>query len=202
MSQYFYAVSTLPMLSFDQEQPAAPAEFLDMCRGHLDPPDFELLTRALLVPSGEPTEVGLEFDPLLDGEEVVASWLNWESRLRDELVRLRGQRLEVEGSRYLSEAGYVTGVYDVAREAIAAASPLAAEEILDRARWRYLDELEAGHFFDVARLVVYYLRLQIIERRQLLRRERGEKRFAGLYAAVMPQSFSEQFGQSNLESEQ
>ncbi len=171
-----------------------------MCRAQLEPADFELLSRARLAPAGPPPAISLEFETLLDGEQVVMSWLNWESRLRDELVRSRAQKLEVDGARYLSEAPYATGVYDAAREAVGAASPLEGEEILDRARWRYLEELETGHFFDVARLIVYYLKLQLLERRSLFERERGEQRFGELYSAVMPESISEQFGQTNVES--
>lgn len=201
MSQYFYAVSTLSLLEFSQEQVPEAAEFLDMCRRELTPPELELLQQAVLVPGGEPTAVGLEYETLLDAAEVVTAWLNWESRLRDELVRLRAQKIEIDGSSYISDAAYVTGVHDVAREAISAASPLEAEEILDRARWRYLDELEAGHFFDLSKLIIYYVRLQILERRSLFRGDRGEKRFGELYSSVMPESFSEEFGQNNAESE-
>lgn len=201
MSQYFYAVSTLPLLSFEQEQVPSSAEFLEMCRAHMTPEDFELLSSARLVPGGNPVEMSLEFETMLDGLSTVNHWLTWESRLRDELVRLRAQKLEVEASRYLSDASYVGGAYDTAREALGAASPLAAEEILDRARWRYLDELEAGHFFDIVKLIVYYIKLQILERRSLLKRDRGEERFEKLYSAVMPESITREFGQSNVGSQ-
>jgi len=202
LSQYFYVVSTLPLLSFDQDHVPSSIDFLEMCKGHLEPEDLSLIERAALRPSGAPIETDLGFESLLDGEQVIRAWLAWESRLRDELVRLRGPKLEVDAARYLSEAGYVTGAYEVAREALGAASPLEGEEILDRARWRYLDELEAGHFFDIAKLIVYYLKIQVLERRALFNRERGEERFGTLYSAVMPKSFSDEFGQNNLESEQ
>lgn len=202
MSQYFYLVATLPLLSFDQEHIPSSQEFLALCRSHLESEDFALLSRALLKPSGDTTALSLDYEPILDGERVVQAWLTWESRLRDELVRLRAQRLGMDASGYLSDAAYVTGVYEAAREAIGSASPLDGEELLDRARWSYLDELESGHFFDIARLIVYFLRLQLLERRALFDRERGKKRFGELYAAVMPESFADQFGDTNRESEE
>lgn len=202
MSQYFYLVSTLPLLSFEQDHTPSSIEFLELCRSQIEPEDLALLERARLAPDGAPIPVDLEFETLLDGQQTVRAWLNWESRLRDELVRLRAPKLETDASRFLSEAGYATGVYETAREAVSAASPLEAEELLDRARWRYLDELESGHFFDIAKLIIYYLKVQILERRALFSRERGEERFDAVYSAVMPESFSEEFGENNVESEE
>lgn len=201
MSPYYYVASTLPLLSFDEERPPSSTEFLDMCRDRLEPEDFSLLERAALTPNGDPSAVDLEFETLLDGPHVVAAWLSWESRLRDELIRLRAPKLDVDGGRHLSGAAYTTGVYEIAREAVVAASPLEGEEILDRARWRYLDELEVGHFFDVAKLIIYYLKVQILERRSLFDRKHGEQRFGALYSAIMPEGFSEEFGHNNLERE-
>jgi hypothetical protein len=44
------------------------------------------------------------------------------------------------------------------------ASILEAEKILDQARWNFLDALSFGHYFDFDYLLVYGLKLKILER--------------------------------------
>ena len=53
----------------------------------------------------------------------------------------------------------------IAKAILALDSPRAADEELDRVRWRVLEELAFGHYFDVETLVVYLLKLRILERR-------------------------------------
>jgi Protein of unknown function (DUF2764). len=43
-------------------------------------------------------------------------------------------------------------------------SPREGERILDEARWRFLEELAIGHYFDRDVLITYALRLKILER--------------------------------------
>ena len=54
---------------------------------------------------------------------------------------------------------------EIARHLLALDSPLAADEELDRLRWRFLEELAFGHYFDLETLVIYRLKLRILERR-------------------------------------
>jgi hypothetical protein len=48
--------------------------------------------------------------------------------------------------------------------AILNASPLDAEKALDETRWKALDELATGHYFDLDFLISYALKLRILER--------------------------------------
>jgi hypothetical protein len=41
---------------------------------------------------------------------------------------------------------------------------LEAEKSLDLERWRFLDEVSAGHYFDIDSLIVYALKLKILIR--------------------------------------
>ena len=59
-------------------------------------------------------------------------------------------------------------------------SPLAAEGVLDRARWSWLEELESGHYFDGERLALYLLKLRILERRARFVKDLGSARFEEL----------------------
>jgi hypothetical protein len=62
--------------------------------------------------------------------------------------------------------------------------PKQAEELLDRFRWRILDDLEVGHYFDLKKLMVYYLKAQILWRRDLFDRERGMEILRRTYEAI------------------
>lgn len=200
MSRYYYLISTLPLLSLDSERRPDLADFRELCSRELTPGDYALLLQARLDPAAgegeggsEPDFAGgLDLDPrLADGSPessallVLRKWINWERCLRDELVRLRGQALGVDGSRYLKPASYVAGATAAARAASSAENPLEAERILDRARWAELDELEVGHQFDLAQLIVYALRLEILDRRAQMMNDRGRSHFESWYEGVM-----------------
>ncbi|MFW5685010.1 MAG: DUF2764 family protein, partial [Spirochaetota bacterium] len=80
---------------------------------------------------------------------------------------------------------------EAAREAFSHDSPLSGEDALDRARWRFLDDLEAGHYFDLDRVVIYFLKLQLLARRRLFTRTRGEERYAGITERIMNDYYQE-----------
>lgn len=178
MAQYYYFVATLPLLFFDSPEPFSSADFLEAASAWLTDADLELLrtTRIDGTSTDASTRTSRHFGAMERG-------------LRNELVRLRASRLGVDADAYsrhddtLPEAPLDAAV--VANEAMSEDSPLRAEQILDRYRWAMLDDLEVGHYFDVEKLLIYYYRLQILERRSAMTRERGESRFELLYEKTM-----------------
>ena len=85
-----------------------------------------------------------------------------------------------EAEKYLHEGPEAFGVEQTAREAAGDSSPLSAEHTQNRARWSFLDDLETGHHFDMEKLVVYFLKLQILDRKDLFNKERGTEKFEKL----------------------
>lgn len=174
MDRYYYTLSSLPMLRYEMEKPIPIEEFLRICRSELSEPDFRLLERADLRAADLPRP----------GGGMLERWWHWERTLRNELARLRAQRKGLDAERYLREADYQVGPSAAAREALGQETPLAAEEVLNRARWSFLAEIESGHFFDIDRLIVYYLRLQILHRKAAFNREGGASRFEEKYRKI------------------
>ena len=174
MDRYFYTLSSLPMLRFEMEKPLPLDEFLSRCRVEMGEGEYKVLLSASIHPIGlhEPA------DPTLK------RWWNWERTLRNELARLRAQRKGLDPERFLKPADWQVGPAEIAREALTRDDPLQTEEFLDRARWSFLGELEAGHFFDLGRLIVYFLRLQILHRRAFFNREAGTSRFQSIYTRI------------------
>ena len=55
--------------------------------------------------------------------------------------------------------------------------PLEIEKEILLLRWNFLEDQEMGHFFDLSFLIIYYLKLQILERLFSFDKERGKERF-------------------------
>jgi hypothetical protein len=174
LAQYYYLVASLPMLFFDSERAPTLDAFLQLCAEHLSPGDFRLVEAAsIAVLERRRPSCG-----------VLERWRTWETALRNELVRLRAKARGVDPERHLRESGDVVAVTGIARGAFAQELPLAAELSLDRARWEFLDELEEGHHFDVEKVVIYHLRLQILHRRAFFQVETGTEAFGAVYEKV------------------
>lgn len=173
MAQYYYTVASLPLLFLDTEQFPKIEGFLVSVQEAAPKGDFAIISSATLCPSENPLHPTIE------------KWWQFESSLRNELVKLRASRLSVDGVPYLSKNAPLYNLIDLAREAFLEESPLVAEGILDRGRWTYLDELEFGHYFDLEKLIVYYLKLQILERNALFRRERGLESMQKTYDGIL-----------------
>ena len=180
MSRHYFLVASLPHLQYDVPPTVTSAEFLELCVENLAADEVRLLRHARLdVPEGEG-----EAHPLL------RRWYRWETTLRNQLARLRakgGEDVERHVRRIpaLTEENAGADVVEceaLAREAVGQVNPLAAEESLLRARWEALERLELGHAFDLERLLVYAVKLQLLERRSLFDVEQGERRFAELRA--------------------
>jgi hypothetical protein len=56
-------------------------------------------------------------------------------------------------------------------------NPLETEKRLLKIRWDLLDEAEKSHHFDLGFLVIYYLKLQILQMLSRFDKEKGKDRF-------------------------
>ena len=174
-NQYYYTVSSLPMLMWDSDKFMTESEFLYACESTVAEKDFETLKAALLIP----VQGAAVTNPVLK------SWYDWENTLRSELVKLRAAKKGTDAEKYISDNPGEAGVVEIAREAFNQASPLDGEKILDQARWDYLDMLEAGHMFDIGKLIIYYLKLQLLNRRAVLNKDKGQQEYEKIYADIL-----------------
>lgn len=188
MSQYYFLSASLPYLTYDEEHARTPEEFLTEARDHLTATDLQMLSRASI---DAPVE-------LQTAPQVISEWQRFERGLRNELVRIRAAARSADPERYVrrDEGGADetdhSGVPEIAREAFGEESPLSGEDVLARARWRFLDELEVGHYFDLDKLIVYYLKLQLIARRRQFTTEAGREAFTAATEKIMNEYYQEQ----------
>jgi len=174
LDQYYYAVSSLPFLDFENDPGISFDEFNNICRSALLDKDFAVLNSISLTNLKE----------ISSGIPIIDKWVSWEGTLRNEIAKLRGVSLGVESSSYTFEVESNSVAPGIAGTAYKLDSPLKAEELLDMARWQFLDELEVGHFFDLEKLIVYSLRLQILERKRMFTKEKGNKNFQEIYENI------------------
>ena len=173
MGNHYYFAASLPLLSYESRAALEPAQFLTNATPHLTANELRAVADARIE---GPKRIDV-------GSAVGNAYARFERGLRNALVRLRATGLGVDPEEMLrrDESGRdesdLPGVAETARQAYAEESALAAEDLLNRARWTYLDSLETGHYFDTDLLVVYYLRLQILARRALFHRDVGEAKY-------------------------
>lgn len=92
-------------------------------------------------------------------------WRSFDTALRNELAKIRATRRKEESIGYLRQSRYLdAGLAHLAAAACRNPSILEAERMLDEARWRFLEELSLGHYFDLDFLIVYAHKLLILER--------------------------------------
>jgi len=170
MEQQYYLVSSLPMLDFESAPPLSEDEFLDACVEWLPEDAMERLRSLSLLP---PEEISR-------GESAIDKWYVWETRLRNALAGRRARREGGGGDRaaekFLREnLDFFSEIEDAVQEAFSKPSPLDREDVLDKARWRMLDSVEAGHPFDFDKLCVYKLKLLLLAKRASRDTRKGEE---------------------------
>lgn len=174
MSQYYFTVASLPDLGYETEPSISYEYFMDLCHGVLEDSEYSILSSAHLDGS------------LSDGitNKVLKNWSLFEQSLRNELAKLRGPDIGIDYEKYTKEFLYEIGTQAIARNAIKEENPLKAEEYLNRERWFFLEELEVGHFFDLEKLIVYSIRLQLLERKKFFSMEKGKEHFMEMYEKI------------------
>jgi hypothetical protein len=173
VDQYYYTLASLPALMFDSAPPIREADFLEVCRATLQPGDYEKVSR-----------LSLELDADASGLAVVGRWKAWLETLRGELARQRAQRLGRDAQKYAYLGGFIAQAQELARAVMSEASPAQAEQALLRAAWSFLDDLEAGHNFDLERVALYALKLKIAALKALRNRKDGAEKFSSIYSSL------------------
>jgi hypothetical protein len=175
LTQYYYLVASLPMLFFEEAPPFNSRAWLDLCREQVSESDHALLARITFH----------ELRPRPGDPSVWQAYSSWETALRNELAVQRAQKLGLNPDPFLRQTRFHSGLPAIIKEALGAGTPMAVETALDRRRWSCLDELETGTQFDLGRLIVYRLKLLLLERKSRFRPEPGREAFVLEYTQVL-----------------
>lgn len=147
------------MLHFEIKPPFSFEQFLSICQEKISPSDFVILSTLSLAGEYAVTQI-----------ETLRKWSAFETALRNELVRIRAARKRIDPVKYLREDGFTDpAIARIATGAYRNLDLLEAQRVLDIERWRKLDELAVGHYFDLDFLIVYAYKLLILERWQRIK---------------------------------
>lgn len=171
MREYYYLVSSLPMLEFGMKIPFPYSSFISRCEEQLEGPDLALIKRASISAPERCDE----------RSGVLRQWNFFDMCLRNELTRYRSGKLSKDVSRYTRGEGFLDPfTSSFARWAVNEESPLETELAIDRMRWLKIEEFKKGHYFDIDYLTAYALELQILERWQRINSANGMEVLEGL----------------------
>jgi hypothetical protein len=188
VGSYYYLVSQLPSLSYGVSAAIEIKDFVELCRTFLSTQDFSLLQYCRLDPEGnQPLAFGpgYQFLPEPVGSPLLDNWRIWERTLRLHLARQRLQHVKGEQQSLADAPADPMDAAMAAKNAVAIESPLEAELFLDRARWSAIEALQGFDYFGRDTVYAYYLKLQLLERRQKFQVDEGFEAYQGLYASIM-----------------
>lgn len=173
MSAYYtYLISSLPLLNFSLRMPFSLGEFFVKCQNLVPESDIVRLRNLS-------NESFLE----ISGEGIFKDWMNFEIALRNELARIRSKDKKIDPEKFVRLPDFPQA--HISAIALSAHRhnlyALEAQKILDQERWNYLEQLSFGHYFDFEALLIYTLKLKILERWDKI--ERADKEH--LYNAAL-----------------
>ena len=154
-SKYYYLVASLPILEFGKNPPISYDDFLNNCRRILSEGDFKIISSANYYADPEPSGENNLFD----------AWAVFNRNFRNETVYFCCQKKGKDPSKFLRgepcrDPFCAQGIDQASKSQ----NILLMERHLDMMKWQQLDEMLQGHHFDLDVLIVYALKLQILER--------------------------------------
>lgn len=168
MASYYYLVASLPMLRYDSPSPITVDQFLADCRSAMDGKAYHLVECAV---TGKPAN-----------NRFLRTYQHFCLMVRKELSEQRARRLSLPGETYKNDGEKSYVITDAVRAAVSNENVLDAEMSLIILQWKQLDEMTAGHTFDMEGVLGYALKLGIITRKNLFDNEQGNIEFRRLFS--------------------
>ena len=166
---YYYFLASLPYLQFGQQAPLGLDKFMHMSANLLKASDFQEL------------EALLENNQHKCSSAFAQKWFALDTQIRNNLVKARANKLQVEASDYLYiHSGYSIFVDKMVKEALEQDNPLKMERELDRGRWQLISELSLNDHFGLDSVLCFGLQLKILHRWTALEAEQGRKRLENI----------------------
>ncbi|MFH1846090.1 MAG: DUF2764 family protein [Candidatus Omnitrophota bacterium] len=157
MDKYYYLTATLPYLRFGREIPISKEFFLAESGKWLLPADVQIM---------ESVDLN-NVETCSDTPGFLKEWKEFNLQLKKDLAKLRRAKKN-KGAHKTPER---------LRPIMEQENPLLMEIEIERMRWAFVEEKSAGHYFDLEGILLYFLKLQIVERIAGFNKDEGEKFF-------------------------
>jgi len=152
---YVYLIASLPMLHFGVKPAISLEKFMQACRELLSEEDNKILAACAQQNTYE-NKIN---------QATLNKWRVFDTILRNELVKIRAGYKKIDPAKYLRQDGITESyIFHLSLSAHRNPSILEGEKMLDEGRWHLLDDLAQGHYFDLDFLLVYCLKLLILEK--------------------------------------
>lgn len=161
MDKYYYLVSQLPTLFFAKEPEIMIDSFLIEAAKWTSEKDFNFLKK-------------LDINDYLlkkNDPPALINYKDFEHKLRHDLAQFREARKK--------DSDYKPASFSISM--VKEGNPLEIEIKLMELRWKVIDEIQREHHFDLEYLILYFLKLQILQRYFKFNKEEGLKNFQKLY---------------------
>lgn len=173
---YYYFTASLPMIQWGGKPLVTAEEFLESAQRLLSKDDGALIGKLLA------DQEGIE-----PGNAVADAWVKFDQSFRNEMAVFRAQQAHKDPSKVVHGAKEnEPALREVVQETARMDNLLEAEKLLDKTRWQYLDELSAGHYYDLEFLICYGLKLRILARHQAYASSVGSDVFETIRTAELP----------------
>ena len=160
MSKYYYLVASLPYLKIDTDSFYSINAFVSECKKWLGAEDLKNLIN---------TDID-KFDVREEDLQVIKDWKEFDLNLRTEIAKAREER---KHSAPVKIPSFLKDVFDQE-------TPLLMEKSLAEIRWDFIQQQEAGFYFDINIIILYYMKLQILNRLNMFNTEKGKPIFEKL----------------------
>lgn len=157
MDKHYYLIAQLPLLYFDKPAALDSRRFIEEAEKWLTLHELNRLKKV----DAANTTIKKDDLPTLRAFKV------YEESLRTELGNWR--------TAQKTHQDYKLSLFPLS--VIKDGNPLQAEKNLLRLRWEFIEEMGKDHHFDTGFLVIYYLKLQLLERLATFNKERGLDKF-------------------------
>ena len=147
----------MPWLKFGKEAPISLKEFICEAGKWLSRTDLTALI-SMGPENGESGEQGME---------ILRELGEFEGQLREELALFR--KAKKEGTDHK--------IPDLVERIINESTPLLMEKRIEKMRWDFAEERSLKYNFDINWLILYHLKLQVIERLGTFSKDKGEEIF-------------------------
>ncbi len=169
MAEHYYLISSLPMLSLDKGLPFSYAEFMKICKDHLSKAEYAELESAVLEASGDPKS------PLMK---------KWKAYLEKVGSALKVQRMKKLGwnGGDVMQVGNDPALFERIQRAVEIMNPLDGEKEILAIYFDFLQSNSSLSPFSMDNLLLYALKLQILERLGSFDQEKGRVEFRRLFS--------------------
>ena len=169
-TDFVYFLASLPALSFSNPAGAPElAQFRQLCIDRLAPEESAVIRVLPLLPGPIASQLGSR-------HEVLRQWYAWMTVLLNAQVQWRARRLDggVNGWRRPEEEAF-PGDLKRLETVLALPEPSQRQDGWEAMQWDFLSGLEATRYYDFQKLLIYALKLLLLEKRRSYDRRRGRQ---------------------------